>query len=27
LLREKESPSDRKEIWELLVKNNVYKIK
>ncbi len=27
LLEEKESPSDRKEIWELLVKNNVYKIK
>ena len=27
LLKDKESPSDRKEIWELLVKNNVYKIK
>ena len=27
LLKEKESPSDQKEIWELLVKNNVYKIK
>ena len=27
LLRDKEAPSDRKEVWELLVKNNVYKIK
>lgn len=27
LLRDKESPSDRREVWELLVKNNVYKIK
>jgi len=27
LLRDKEAPSDRKQVWELLVKNNVYKIK
>ena len=27
LLRDKEAPSDRREVWELLVKNNVYKIK
>jgi len=27
LLRDKESPSDRKIVWEQLVKNNVYKIK
>jgi len=27
LLNDKESPSDRKIVWEQLVKNNVYKIK
>ena len=27
LLNEKEAPSDRKEVWKQLIKNNVYKIK